>query len=161
MGGRGRRRRVPRLRGARDSLRQRHFAGYISLDDTSTWLNFTDRLLQHGRTISGLSPLDLRAHLDYYWHQYGYPVGAFPPLGIGHTIVRTDSAWLIQPYLAFIAAMLALGLYALLARLIPSRPWRALAAFVAAQPALLYGYYALGRDQGGGRPPPFSCSSRR
>ena len=101
------------------------FAGYISLDDTATWLNFTDRLLQHGRTVSGLPPSTFELNLNYYWNEFGYPVGAFPPLGIGHTLVRTDSAWLIQPYHAFMAAMLALGLYALVARLIGSRPWRA------------------------------------
>ncbi len=120
------------------------FAGYISLDDTATWLNFTDRLLQHGRTIGGLPPSTFELNLNYYWNQFGYPVGTFPPLGIGHTLLRTDSAWLIQPYHAFMAAMLALGLYALVARLIGSRPWRALAAFVAAQPALLYGYSLWG-----------------
>src|SRR5438093_13588903 len=30
------------------------FAGYITLDDTSTWLGFTDRLMTHGRTLTGL-----------------------------------------------------------------------------------------------------------
>jgi hypothetical protein len=120
------------------------FAGYISLDDTATWLNFTDRLLQHGRTVAGLPTSTFELNLNYYWNQFGYPVGAFPPLGIGHTIVRTDSAWLIQPYHAFMAAMLALGLYQLVGRLIASRPWRALAAFAAAQPALLYGYSLWG-----------------
>ncbi len=120
------------------------FTGYISLDDTATWLNFTDRLLQHGRTISGLPVSTFELNLNYYWNQYGYPVGAFPPLGIGHAIVRTDSAWLIQPYHAFMAAMLALALYGLVGTLIESRPPRALAAFVAAQPALLYGYSLWG-----------------
>ena len=82
--------------------------------------------------------------LDYYWVDYGYPVGAFPPLGIGHVLTGVDVAWLFQPYLCFLAAMLALGLYGLLSRLVESRPLRALSAFVAAQPALLYGYSLWG-----------------
>ena len=66
------------------------------------------------------------------------------PLGIGHQLVRYDIAWLVQPYLAFLAAMLALTLYALFAPLVPSRPLRAFAAFVAAQPAILFGYSLWG-----------------
>ena len=54
------------------------------------------------------------------------------------------AAWLFQPYLAFLAALLALGLYTVVAPLVESRPLRALAAFVAAQPALLYGYAQWG-----------------
>jgi hypothetical protein len=120
------------------------FAGYIELDDTSTWLGFTDRLMTHGRTLGGLPPSTYQAALDWYWRQNGYPVGAFPPLGIVHTLVRTDSAWLIQAYISFGAALLALGLYALLRDLVRPRPLRTLAAFVAAQPALLYGYALWG-----------------
>jgi hypothetical protein len=120
------------------------FAGYITLDDTASWLGFTDRLLDHGRTLSGLPPSSFEAMLDYYWKQYGYPVGIFPPLGIGHVLLGTDAAWLFQPYVAFLAGLLALGLYSVAAGLVESRPWRALAAFVAAQPALLYGYSQWG-----------------
>jgi hypothetical protein len=120
------------------------FAGYIELDDTATWLAFTDRLMTHGRTLTGLAPSTYQAALDWYWRVNGYPVGAYPPLGVGHALVGTDSAWLIQPYISFAAALLALSLYGLLRGLIPSRPLRALAALVAAQPALLYGYALWG-----------------
>jgi hypothetical protein len=120
------------------------FPGYITLDDTSTWLGFTDRLLTHGRTLSGLAPSTYQAALDWYWRQNGYPVGAFPPLGVAHQLLRTDSTWLVQPYVAFAAGLLALALYGVLGGLIESRPLRALAAFVAAQPALLYAYALWG-----------------
>ncbi len=120
------------------------FAGYISLDDTSTWLGFADRLLTSGRTLTGLGPSTYQAALDWYWNQNGYPTGVFPPLGIAHQLLGTDSAWLVQPYISFSAGMLALGLYGLLARLVASGRLRALAAFVAAQPALLYGYALWG-----------------
>jgi hypothetical protein len=120
------------------------FAGYITLDDTATWLGFTDRLMTHGRTLSGLAPSTYEAALDWYWKQNGYPVGAFPPLGVAHQLIRTDSAWLVQPYIAFGAGLLALTLYRLLGQFIESRPLRALAACIAAQPALLYGYALWG-----------------
>ena len=65
-------------------------------------------------------------------------------MGIGHEIARADSLWLYQPAMAFMAAMLALGLYALAGNIV-ERPWvRATAAFVGAQAALLYGYALWG-----------------
>lgn len=116
------------------------FAGYISLDDTATWLAMTDRVMDHGRSLAGLQPSSYQAALDSYLKQSGYPVGSFLPLGIGGKLVRQDIAWLFQPYIAFAAAMLALCLYTLVRRLVRS-PWLcALAAFIGAQPALLYGY---------------------
>ena len=66
------------------------------------------------------------------------------PLGLGHQLLSYDSAWLYQPYLAFLAALLALTLYTVLEGTIPSRPARAGAAFLAAQPAILYGYALWG-----------------
>lgn len=119
------------------------FAGYIKLDDTATWLAFTDRLLDNGRNVAGLAPSSYEATLGVNLPG-GYPVGAFPPLGVAHELLGTDSAWLFQPYVAFLAAMLALGIYALMGRAIEARPLRALATVVAAQPALLYGYSLWG-----------------
>jgi hypothetical protein len=119
------------------------FAGFIRLDDTATWLAMTDRVLEHGRSLAGLAPSSYSATLGDYLAQ-GYPVGSFLPLGIGHELLGQDSAWLFQPYVAFLGAMLALGGYALLAPLVRSSPARAAAAFVAAQPALLYAYTLWG-----------------
>ena len=115
------------------------FAGYITLDDTATWLALTDRAMEHGRSLAGLAPSTYQAILGEYMGT-GYPLGAFLPLGVGHKLVGQDSAWLFQPLIAFYGASLALGLYALISRLVGPRPVRALVAFVAAQPALLYAY---------------------
>src|SRR5207249_3020565 len=51
-----------------------------------------------------------------------------------------DLSWLYQPFLAFLSAMCALALYALLGGLIDRRWLRALGAFVAAQPNILVAY---------------------
>jgi hypothetical protein len=120
------------------------FAGYIALDDTATWLSFTDRLLEHGRNVTGLAPSTYQTTLNIDLIHNGYPAGAFSPLGVMHELLGVDSAWLVQPYVAFLGAMLALGLYGLTARIIESAPLRAFAAGVAAQPALLYGYSLWG-----------------
>src|SRR5438445_7897602 len=112
------------------------FAGYIKLDDTATWLALADRVMAHGHSLAGLAPSSSEATLDSYLAK-GYPVAAFLPLGIGGTLVGRDIAWLFQPSVAFFAAMMALALYALVEPLISSPRRRALAVFVAAQPALL------------------------
>src|SRR5919201_5257165 len=119
------------------------FTGYIKLDDTSTWLALTDQVMLHGRSLAGLAPSWYSAVLRDYLGT-GYPVGAFVPLGVGQRLVGEDGAWLFQPYLAFSGAMLALGLYSLAATLLRSSRVRAIVAFVASQPALLYGYALWG-----------------
>jgi hypothetical protein len=119
------------------------FGGYIKLDDTATYLAMTDRVMEHGRSLAGLAPSTYEATLATTL-AIGYPTGSLMPLGIGHQLLAYDSAWLYQAYLAFLAAMLALALYAVLGRVIASPPLRALGAFLAAQPAILYGYALWG-----------------
>ena len=115
------------------------FAGYITLDDTATWLALSDNAMVHGRDLSQLAPSTYQTVLHDYLSG-GYPLGAFLPLGIGHQLTRIDSAWLFQPQIAFLASMLSLSLYALAEPLVRSRPLRAAAAFLGAQAALLFGY---------------------
>ena len=121
---------------------QTTFAGFLTLDDTATWLGLTDHVVaENGRDLGTLAPSSYEAMLDSHLEQIGlYPVGSFLPLGIGGRLVGTDIAWVFQPYISFGAAMLALGLYELSARLVRSPRVRALATFIAAQPALLYAY---------------------
>ncbi len=119
------------------------FGGYIKLDDTATYLAMTDRVMEHGRSLAGLAPSTYEATLATTL-AIGYPTGSLMPLGIGHQLLAYDSAWLYQPYLAFLAALLALAVYTVLGRVIVSGPLRAVAAFVAAQPAILYGYALWG-----------------
>ena len=119
------------------------FAGYIRLDDTATWMALTDRVMEHGRSLAGLGPSTYEATLAFNLGD-GYPVGAFLPLGVGQRLTGIDVAWLIQPFMAGIAAALSLALWALAGEVLSSSRWRAAAAFVAAQSALLFGYYLWG-----------------
>jgi hypothetical protein len=119
------------------------FAGYIKLDDTATWFALTDRAMEHGHSIAGLEPSTYRATLKFNLAG-GYPVGTFIPFGAVQKLVKGDLAWVFQPYVAFLAAVLALSLWEIVAALLPSRWLRALAVFVAAQPALLFGYSLWG-----------------
>lgn len=119
------------------------FAGYIKLDDTATWLAMTDRILEHGRSIAGLEPSTYRATLEFNLAG-GYPIGAFIPFGTAGKLVPGDLAWVFQPYLSFLAAVLALSLWEVFGKFVGDRRWRAFAVFVAAQPALLVGYVQWG-----------------
>jgi hypothetical protein len=115
------------------------FLGYNRLDDTSTWLGITDLVMHHGRSVSGLAP----STYEYVIKNYvgtGYPVGAFLPMGIGHVLVRQDVAWLFQPTISFMGAMLGLSLYGMTEPLVRNRARRAAVAAVGAAPALLIGY---------------------
>ncbi len=119
------------------------FAGYVKLDDTATWLALIDRALEHGRSLAGLGPSTYEAtlHADL---GTGYPLGSMLPLGAAARLTGQDPAWAFQPYLAFQAALVALGLNELTAGAVRSPRLRAGVAVVAAQPALLYGFAQWG-----------------
>lgn len=112
-------------------------AAYFSQIDNATYLGITDRFLEHGRSLSDLGQGEYTSLLNVLLPE-GYPLGSLLPFGVGQRLVGEDAAWLFQPYLAFVAAMLSLSIYALLARVVASRPLRVAIAFVASQPALLF-----------------------
>ena len=85
------------------------FAGYIKLDDTATYLAMLDRAMQHGYNVAGLAPSTYEATLKTSL-ALGYPLGSLLPLGVGRALVPENTAWRWQPYLSFLAALLALGL---------------------------------------------------
>ncbi len=115
------------------------FAGYIKLDDTSTWLAFTDHVLAYGHSTSGLAPSSYEATVQINLSA-GYPLGTFIPLAVGRELTGTDPAWLFQPYMALMAAMMSLVFFELLRRVVPGVGARSALVFIAAQPALLVGY---------------------
>ena len=86
--------------------------------------------------MSGLPPSSYRAALDVNL-AHGYPLGSLTPLGVGARLVRTDPAWLWQPWIAFAAALLAAGLFDLSRDLLDSHWTRAGVAFIGANAALL------------------------
>jgi hypothetical protein len=118
-------------------------AGYLKIEDTATWLTITDQVMSNGRSLGDLPPSSYEAILKGTLG-LDYPVGSFLPWGVARPLVGQDLAWLLQPYIAFLAAALALGLYELSAPLVRSRPLRALVAFIASQPALLFGFALWG-----------------
>jgi hypothetical protein len=122
---------------------QAGFAGYTQLDDISTFLAFAARAIEHGRDLSGLAPSTYEATLAVNFGS-GYPLGAIMPLPTLSPLVGQDLAWLWQPYLTYLLALLALSLWALARPVVRDPRLRAMAVFLAAQPALVYAYVQQG-----------------
>ena len=121
---------------------QATFAGYVKLDDTSTWFNIIDNVMSHGRSVAGLAKSTYTRELEQTVRTY--PLGSFMLPGVARALTGIDIAWVLQPYLAFCASALALCLCALMAPIVSHVRLRALFAFIAAQSALLYGYSLWG-----------------
>ncbi|MFL5824245.1 MAG: hypothetical protein ACJ764_12490 [Solirubrobacteraceae bacterium] len=119
------------------------FTGYLRLDDTATWFNVIDHVMAHGHSGAG-EPQSTYSLVFTGDVGSSYPLGAFMVLGVGRALVGQDVAWLFAPYLACCGALIALCVYALAEPFVASRRLRALVAFLAAQPALLYGYALWG-----------------
>jgi hypothetical protein len=113
-------------------------SGFTKITDLGHQLAFIEYLRTDGRaavpqTTSSFDEV-IKKLVD------GYPGGTQSVVASMGDLVHTSITWVYQPVLAFVAAMLGVSLYVVLARAIPSRPWRAVAAGVAAQPTILYAY---------------------
>ena len=65
--------------------------------------------MEHGHSLAGLEPSSYRATLEFNLAG-GYPVGTFVPFGTVQKLTGGDLAWVFQPYIAFLGAMLSLSL---------------------------------------------------
>jgi hypothetical protein len=115
-------------------------AGYMKLEDGSTFLALTDSALHAGQHAQSFAPA---SYVEHFIH-LDYPIASFLPFGVAGQLLGQEIAWLIQPYLALLAGMLALALQPLCAPAVESPRRRALVAFVAAQAALLFGFAMWG-----------------
>jgi hypothetical protein len=120
------------------------FAGYTVLGDTSIQMIGSDQLPETGRDFHSLAPSSYELSLVRYYGDTAYPSGGPTALGAVRPLVFQDVAWIYQPFLTWLVAMLALGLYSLIQPFVESRLLRGLAVFVAAQPALVLGYALQG-----------------
>jgi len=120
------------------------FTGYIKLDDTAVFQSMLDRAASHAYDIHGVAAISTYWKALYEGYIFGYPLGSLLPLGNAHTILRVDTLWMWQPYLTFMAVLIALGLYQVVSGFVESRALRALVAFIGTQAALMYGYALWG-----------------
>ena len=118
------------------------FAGYGVLGDTAVQFALTDALADRD-DVEALPASTYRQTVLNY-RDADYPVGTHAVLGAVRPLTGMDVSELYQPFLSFMLAMLALCLYGLLAGAITRPPLRALAAFLASQPALVYAFALQG-----------------
>ncbi len=119
------------------------FTGYGHIVDISYEFDLAVHFAHSGRSI----PSGTSSAYQVVMHKYlstGYPGGGQWTLGALSNLTPVDLSWLYQPFLAFVAGVSALSLYALLGRLLEPRPLRALGAFIAAQPNILIGSVLAG-----------------
>jgi hypothetical protein len=119
------------------------FAGYLALPDTSHQLALADVLAHHGYDATGLTDGSLKLSMVSYLAS-NYPVGGQALLGVTAPLGALDLAWLYQPLLSFMAMISALALAGLVTPLLRHRWQAAVAAFVAAQSALVVGFALQG-----------------
>jgi hypothetical protein len=119
------------------------FAGYTILGDTAVHFVLADRIASEGTSVAGLDPSSYRETLAAYFAS-GYPLGGHAAIAAVRPLSFTDVAWVYQPFLAFIAASLALTLVGLMNGIVESRWRRAAIAALAAQPALVYAFAMQG-----------------
>lgn len=103
------------------------WAGWVQLDDNSSWYAIADRLVTAGHSVPSpiLTTYDrvLEIYMGGNGFNYGgvqnglysYPLGAYVPLGVISKITRVDAAWFFQPFLSLCAAMAA-GLFVVILR---------------------------------------------
>ncbi|MEX2195790.1 MAG: hypothetical protein WD844_10940 [Thermoleophilaceae bacterium] len=120
------------------------FAGYTLLGDSAIHFMLSDWVGEHGPHLGeDLTASSYSVALNTYIDT-GYPTGTHAALAAVRPFGLQGVAWVYQPFLAFAAAMAALGVFALLRGTIRPHGLRALAGVLAAMPGLVYGYYLQG-----------------
>ncbi|MGI8803629.1 MAG: hypothetical protein ACR2KV_15930 [Solirubrobacteraceae bacterium] len=120
------------------------FAGYTVLGDTSIHFIGADYILRHGRHLGGLPPSSYEFSLSAYYGNGGYPSGGPTAAGAMAEAVGENVAWIFQPFLALLAAMTSLCVYAIVAPRVRPTWLRFFVAALAPQSALVLAYALQG-----------------
>lgn len=123
--------------------------GWIKLDDNSTFLAVTDRLMSVGRTVPApvASTFDRVIQTifapDSIGH-FNYPVGTFIPFGVITKLTGVEKAWFYQPYLSFAAALVTMMFVVILRRRISNKYLVAAIASTSSMASTIYSYVMWG-----------------
>ncbi len=115
------------------------FLGYQNLGDAAIHFELADRVMGHGASVAGLAPSSYQLSLFSYIGT-SYPTGGHTVLGAARALVGTDVAWVFAPYIATLAAIVALALLTVVRSLTQTRWLAAVAAGLAALASLTYSY---------------------
>lgn len=96
------------------------WAGWVQLDDNSTWYAITDRLMTIGHSVPPVIATTYDRVIQIYMggHAFNdvgvnngavnYPLGAYVPYGVMSKISHVDLAWAFQPFLSVCAGLAAM-----------------------------------------------------
>ena len=114
------------------------FTGYGRIVDGAFQLDYAQYLQHGGHAVPAAdsSYLEVIARML----SVDYPAGTQAALGAVSRLAGADPIWSWQPFLAALASVLGLSLFAVLRSPLPAPGPRALAAGIAAQPTILYAY---------------------
>lgn len=125
------------------------WAGWIKLDDDSSFIAVTDRLMNVGRTV----PVPVASTFDRLIQtffaseasgHFSYPVGTFIPFGVVTKLTGVEKAWFFQPYLTFAAALVAMMFVLILRTRISNRLLVVSMATISAMASTIYSYVMWG-----------------
>ena len=125
------------------------WAGWIKLDDDSTFLTVTDRLMNVGRTV----PMPVLSTSDRVLQtifapegsgHFNYPVGSFIPFGVASKLTGVERAWFFQPYLAFSAALVAMLFVLLLKTRLANQALMVTVSTLSVMASTIYSYVMWG-----------------
>ena len=119
------------------------WAGYIKLDDSATWMALTDHAFEFGHRTTGFPPSTWEALISINAGA-GYPVGSFVPMALMSRVTGQDVAWVLQPSMATMAAILTLMLSGVVRTVVRGARASATVAFIAGQSSMLLGYSLWG-----------------
>jgi len=119
------------------------FSGYASIVDIAHHFDLTTFIQENGRVKPAVADSSNEQVVRGLLNS-GYPSGWQASLGSFARLLGTDPVWLYQPLMGLSLGMLALALFGLLSSLVRWRPFVAVAALVAAQANILYGYGLVG-----------------
>jgi hypothetical protein len=123
--------------------------GWNKLDDNSTFLAITDRLMNVGRTV----PVPMTSTFDRVIHvmfeygssgHYNYPVGTLIPFGVISKLTGFEKAWFYQPYLSFGAGLVAMMFVIILSSRISNRYLVVAFASISSLASTIYSYVMWG-----------------
>jgi hypothetical protein len=125
------------------------WAGWIKLDDDSTFLAVTDRLMKVGRSV----PTPILSTFDRVLQtvfnpdgaaHFKYPVGTFIPFGVVTKLTGVEKAWVFQPYLSLSAAFVAMLFVLMLSTRIPNHKLVVAMATLSALASTIFSYVMWG-----------------
>ena len=132
------------------------WAGWVQLDDNSSWYAISDRLMNIGNSVPNPIATTYDRVIEIYMSGngfnyggvnnglYSYPLGAYVPFGVMSKLTNVELAWLFQPFLSICAALAAMLFVIILRKRISNKYFLVGIASFSTMASLMYSYVMWG-----------------